>query len=120
MTKQLKKLPKAFQDWLKNRKIEEVECIISDLSGVSRGKASLGLNSRGQIKFSYPSPYFIKLFSRLCDMDIKGNGLRAIWYFCRTIRLPFAVPDRGCYITSDLTMFLILMANLMNSYQEIF
>ena len=35
----LKLLPDPFQQWLNGRRIEEVECIISDLAGVSRGKA---------------------------------------------------------------------------------
>ena len=35
----VKSLPDAFQRWLNGRRIEEVECILSDLAGVSRGKA---------------------------------------------------------------------------------
>lgn len=32
-------LPQAFRDWLGDRPIEEVECIVSDLAGIARGKA---------------------------------------------------------------------------------
>ena len=32
-------LPEALQKWLDGRRIEEVECILADLAGVSRGKA---------------------------------------------------------------------------------
>src|SRR5919106_2520700 len=33
------RLPEAFRAWLAGRRIEEVECIIADIAGVSRGKA---------------------------------------------------------------------------------
>ncbi len=32
-------LPQTCRDWVDNRKIEEVECIIADMVGISRGKA---------------------------------------------------------------------------------
>lgn len=35
----LKSLPQAAQDYLVGRKLDEVECIISDLPGIARGKA---------------------------------------------------------------------------------
>ena len=33
------RLPEAFREWLAGRRIEEVECVISDIAGISRGKA---------------------------------------------------------------------------------
>ncbi len=33
------RLPEAFRDWLGGRRVEEVECVISDIAGISRGKA---------------------------------------------------------------------------------
>ena len=33
------RFPKALQGWLGSKKIEEVECVISDIAGVVRGKA---------------------------------------------------------------------------------
>ena len=35
----VERLPPAFQHWLGGRRIEEVECIVADIAGVSRGKA---------------------------------------------------------------------------------
>jgi len=32
-------LPKALHDWLGERRLDEVECIVADLAGISRGKA---------------------------------------------------------------------------------
>jgi len=31
--------PKAFHEWLGDRHVDEVECIVSDIAGISRGKA---------------------------------------------------------------------------------
>ncbi|MGB0865102.1 MAG: glutamine synthetase family protein [Granulosicoccaceae bacterium] len=33
------RLPEAFRHWLDGRRLDEVECIVSDLAGVARGKA---------------------------------------------------------------------------------
>jgi glutamine synthetase len=33
------RLPEAFRAWLGGRRVEEVECVIADVAGVSRGKA---------------------------------------------------------------------------------
>ncbi|TPE53677.1 glutamine synthetase family protein [Amaricoccus solimangrovi] len=35
----LARLPETFRDWLGGRRIEEVECIVPDIAGISRGKA---------------------------------------------------------------------------------
>ena len=35
----IENLPEHFLDYLKNRRLEEVECIVPDLAGMSRGKA---------------------------------------------------------------------------------
>ncbi|GGA21242.1 glutamine synthetase family protein [Neptunicoccus cionae] len=36
--KWIEKIPQAAQDYIANRRLEEVECIISDTTGISRGK----------------------------------------------------------------------------------
>ena len=38
-TEMLARLPATFTDWLEGRRIEEVECIVPDIAGISRGKA---------------------------------------------------------------------------------
>lgn len=35
----LDRLPDAFRSWLGRRRVEEVECIVPDIAGISRGKA---------------------------------------------------------------------------------
>ena len=39
MSVTIDQLPAAFRDWLNDRPIEEVECVVSDLAGIARGKA---------------------------------------------------------------------------------
>ncbi len=39
MSVTIDELPQAFRDWLGDRPIEEVECVVSDLAGIARGKA---------------------------------------------------------------------------------
>ncbi len=40
------KLPEAAQNYLKGKRLDEVECIISDLPGIARGKAVPGQQIR--------------------------------------------------------------------------
>jgi len=35
----LNDLPAAFQEWLAGRRVDDVECIVADIAGMSRGKA---------------------------------------------------------------------------------
>ena len=58
MTISMKKFSRAFQEWLGKRKIEEVECIISDLSGVSRGKVMPWLKFQKGGKIFLPESIF--------------------------------------------------------------
>ncbi len=52
----LDELPIAFQTYRNGRKLDEVECIVPDLNGMSRGKA-MPLN-----KFSPDTPIFLPIF----------------------------------------------------------
>ena len=35
----IERMPQAFRQWLDGRRLDEVECIVSDLAGIARGKA---------------------------------------------------------------------------------
>ncbi|MCK0103032.1 glutamine synthetase family protein [Pseudohalocynthiibacter aestuariivivens] len=69
-------LPDAFKEYQSGRRIEEVECIIPDLAGMSRGK------SMPYYKFSPDSTFFlpISLFyqtitGEYVDLDIKNQWM---------------------------------------------
>jgi len=47
-------LPEAAKDYLEGRKLDEVECIISDLPGIARGKAVPASKFARQSSFFLP------------------------------------------------------------------
>jgi len=53
-----KTLPKAAQAYLENRRLDEVECIISDLPGIARGKAVPASKFARQDYFHLPDSIF--------------------------------------------------------------
>ena len=57
------RFPKALQGWLGSKKIEEVECVISDIAGVVRGKA-MPLSKFDRLENVYmPSSIFYQTIS---------------------------------------------------------
>lgn len=51
-------LPEAAQEYLKDRRLDEVECIISDLPGIARGKAVPAKKFMRQDSFHLPDSIF--------------------------------------------------------------
>lgn len=51
-------IPEAAQDYLKDRHLDEVECIIADLPGIARGKAVPAKKFDRQDKFHLPDSIF--------------------------------------------------------------
>jgi len=67
----LKDLPEAFSIYRNNRKVDEVECIIADLSGMSRGKAMpLSKFSPDHSIFLPISIFYQTITGEDVDMDI--------------------------------------------------
>ena len=58
MSNWIDKLPTAAQTYLQNRRLDEVECIISDLPGVARGKAVPASKFARQTSFHLPDSIF--------------------------------------------------------------
>ena len=54
----MKRLPAVAQSYLENRKLDEVECIISNLSGVARGKTLPASKFSRQNSFHLPDSIF--------------------------------------------------------------
>jgi len=52
------KLPEAARAYLENRRLDEVECIISDLPGIARGKAMPASKFAKQEYFHLPDSIF--------------------------------------------------------------
>ncbi len=58
MTDIVNRLPQAAQDYLEGRRLDEVECIISDLPGIARGKAVPASKFTRQDYFHLPDSIF--------------------------------------------------------------
>ena len=58
MSNWIDKLPAAAQTYLQDRRLDEVECIISDLPGVARGKAVPASKFARQTSFHLPDSIF--------------------------------------------------------------
>ncbi len=54
------KLPGVAQSYLKDRTLDEVECIVADLAGVARGKAMPGAKFAKQAQFFLPNSIFFQ------------------------------------------------------------
>ena len=70
------KLPEAFATYLGGRRIEEVECIIPDFVGMSRGKAMPAYKFSPDQTFFLPESLFYQTISgEYVDMDIPDQWL---------------------------------------------
>jgi glutamine synthetase len=54
------KLPKAARDYIDGRRVDEVECIVSDIAGVARGKAMPASKFAHQKSFFLPNSIFLQ------------------------------------------------------------
>ncbi len=54
------KLPEAARLWLSGRRLDEVECIVADLSGIARGKAMPASKFGTQKHFYLPNSIFLQ------------------------------------------------------------
>ena len=54
------KLPEAAQEYLAGRRLDEVECIVSDIAGVARGKAMPASKFAKQESFFLPNSIFLQ------------------------------------------------------------
>ncbi len=89
----LNELPPAFEAYRRGRKLDEVECIVPDLNGMSRGKA-MPMN-----KFSPKNPVFlpISIFYQTItgqdvEMDIKNQWAESDMVLVPDMSTAMAVP----------------------------
>ena len=56
----LEQTPKAAQDFVAGRRLDEIECIVADIAGVARGKAMPASKFARQEKFFLPNSIFLQ------------------------------------------------------------
>jgi glutamine synthetase len=67
-------LPPAFIEWLKDRRVDDVECIIADIAGMSRGKAMPAKKfARADAMYLPVSIYFQTINGDYADLDEMEN-----------------------------------------------
>lgn len=72
------KFPEATQSWLKGKRIEEVECIIADFVGMSRGKAMPSTTfARTERMFMPMSIFYQTISGDYVDMEIKNQWVES-------------------------------------------
>ncbi|HLS59134.1 MAG TPA: glutamine synthetase, partial [Paracoccaceae bacterium] len=57
------RLPQAFRDWLADRRMEEVECVVADIAGISRGKAMPAMKFAKEDRLYLPTSIFYQTIS---------------------------------------------------------
>ncbi|WP_136645996.1 glutamine synthetase family protein [Tabrizicola sp. YIM 78059] len=60
MSKWTDQLPEAARDYIGNRRVDEVECIIGDIAGVARGKAMPAAKFAKQTSYFLPNSIFLQ------------------------------------------------------------
>ena len=60
MSKWTDKLPEAARDYIADRRLDEIECIIGDIAGVARGKAMPASKFATQASFFLPNSIFLQ------------------------------------------------------------
>jgi glutamine synthetase len=60
MSKWTEQLPEAARDYIGGRRVDEVECIVSDIAGVARGKAMPASKFAKQTSFFLPNSIFLQ------------------------------------------------------------
>lgn len=60
MSKWTDQLPEAARDYIGNRRVDEVECIIGDIAGVARGKAMPAAKFGKQTNYFLPNSIFLQ------------------------------------------------------------
>ena len=63
-------LPAAFHEWLNGRRVDDVECIVADIAGTSRGKAMPARKfSRGEPMFLPTSIFYQAINGEYVDLE---------------------------------------------------
>ncbi len=96
-------LPQALIDWLDGRKVEEVECIVSDIVGIGRGKAMPARKFfRAQPMYLPSSIFYQTITGNYAEVDIPHA-----WTEADLVLKPDYSTARAVPWTSDITMQVI-------------
>ncbi len=93
-------LPQSLQNWLDGRKVEEVECIVSDIVGIGRGKAMPARKFfRAERMFLPSSIFFQTITGNYAEVEIPNA-----WTEADLVLVPDYATARSVPWTSDVTI----------------
>ena len=96
-------MPDALQEWLGDRRVEEVECIVSDIVGIGRGKTMPARKFfRAQRMYLPSSIFYQTITGNYAEVDIKNA-----WTESDLVLVPDYGTARAVPWTSDVTMQVI-------------
>lgn len=96
-------LPAALQTWLDGRRVEEVECIVSDIVGIGRGKTMPSRKFfRAQQMYLPSSIFYQTITGNYAEVDIPNA-----WTEADLVLVPDYATARAVPWTSDITMQVI-------------
>ena len=100
----MQQLPEALHTWLAGRRLEEVECVVADLAGISRGKAMpIKKFSKGDPTFLPISIFFQTITGEYADLtDMEDQWMESDVVLTPDFSSATAVPWSG-----DVTMQVI-------------
>ncbi len=101
--KWLKDAPAPFHEWLDGRKIDEVECIVSDIAGIARGKTMPARKFARQERLFLPiSIFYQTITGTYADLDMEDQYTEADMVLAPDMATATAAPWTG-----DITMQVI-------------
>ena len=96
-------LPSTLNDWLSDRRIEEVECVVSDIVGIGRGKTMPARKFfRAERMFLPSSIFYQTITGNYAEVEIKNA-----WTESDLILVPDYQTARAVPWTSDITIQVI-------------
>ncbi|MEM1430506.1 MAG: glutamine synthetase family protein [Pseudomonadota bacterium] len=102
----LSDVPGATQDYLRDKRLEEVECIVADLAGVARGKAMPAAKFDGDARFYLPNSIFLQTitgdWAEVDDMPFTEPDMLLTPDFSTATAAPWTA-DRTIQIIHDIT-----------------
>jgi len=85
----MNQLPEAFHKWLDGRRVDDVECVIADLAGTSRGKAMPARKfARADAMYLPTSIFYQTITGEYVDLDDMADQ----WTESDLIRIRMAHP----------------------------
>ena len=79
MSKWTDQLPEAARDYIGDRRVDEVECIIGDIAGVARGKAMPAAKFAHQKNYFLPNSIFLQTITGYDLINSIDKSLLDAW-----------------------------------------